>query len=153
MKIAYIILAFFLVGCNASQPTKKSVEIQLDRSILSDENSTSGWLAYGLALQSWEPEYLENGSPDLFKREIYARETASTIWKELKQNGSAQPDPDLDILEVISDAGYMAEYLWVYLKNSNWYETDDLELDLFQEWANENLKDHKPILDTGVSVR
>ena len=43
----------------------------------------------------------------------------------------SKSDPDLDILETISDAGFMDEYLWVYLKNDQWKNSGTLELEKF----------------------
>jgi len=152
MKFVFFLLMTFLAGCNASQPAKKTSEIHLDKNVLNNENTTSVWLAYGLALQVWKPVYLEDGSPDLFKREVYARKTVSKIWKEMKQDDAVKADPDLDALEQIMNAGYMAEYLWTYLKNDDWYNTGNLRLAEFEEWANENLSSHKPVTNTGVYV-
>ncbi len=141
-----------LFACNATQPPKKESQLYLDQSVLSNKNSAAGWLAYGMALTAWEPVYLEDGSLDYFKREVSARETAAQIWKELKQNDASKSDADLDILETISDAGFMDEYLWIYLKDDQWKNPGTLELDKFSEWASKNLVNHNPGIKTGVSI-
>lgn len=151
-RIFLIVVIFFLSACNATQPAKKDNQLYLDQSVLSNKSSAAGWLAYGMALTAWEPVYLEDGSPDYFKREISARETAAQIWKELKQNDASKSDADLDILETISDAGFMDEYLWVYLKEDDWNDPGTLELEKFNEWASKNLISHVPVIETGVSV-
>lgn len=148
--LSIIILLLFV--CNAAQPAKQESQLNLDQNVLSNENSAAGWLAYGMALIAWEPVYLEDGSPDYFNREVSARETAAQIWKELKQNDSSKSDPDLDILETISDAGYMDEYLWVYLKDDRWKNPGTLELEEFMQWASDNLVNHVPVKETGISV-
>lgn len=151
-RILLIVAVLFLLACNATQPTKNEKQLYLDQNILANKNSAAGWLAYGMALAAWEPVYLEDGSPDYFKREVSARETAAQIWKELKQNDASKSDADLDILEIISDAGFMDEYLWVYLKDDKWVNPGTLELEKFGEWASKNLVGHIPVIETGVSV-
>ena len=148
-----IFTLLILAGCGAQQPVKKDTKIHLDQNILTDENTRAGWLAYGLAMSAWEPELLENGEPDLFAREIYARNTSAQIWKEMKANGSADPGTDLDILQYISESGFMAEYLWVYLRDSKWQKPDNLRLEEFSKWQLINLEGHIPVKNTGVSVR
>ncbi len=147
-----IIFIFIFAGCGATQKTLSSDSLYLEPHVLSNSNSAPGWLAYGMALAAWEKEYLPDGSPDMFKREIYARETAAQMWKELKQNGESKSDPDLDILEAISDAGFMEEYLWIHFKQENWSNPGTLELDKFKKWSVANLVDHVPVSNTGVSV-
>lgn len=151
-RIFFITFMVLLSGCSATQPAKEGKQLYLDQSVLSNKNSTAGWLAYGLALSAWKPVFLADGSPDYFNREVSAREIAAQIWKELKQNDASKSDPDLDILEAISDAGFMSEYLWIYLKVDTWKNPGTLELDKFKVWANEYLENHVPVKDTGVSV-
>ena len=151
-RILSIMIIIFLSACGATQPTKKGSQLNLDQNVLSNEKSAAGWLAYGMALTAWKPVYLEDGSPDYFSREVSARETAAQIWKELKQNDASKSDADLVILEIISDADFMDEYLWIYLKDDRWKDPGTLELEDFKRWASKNLINHVPVKETGVSV-
>ena len=146
------IIIVSLMSCGTSQHTKSDFVVQTEKSVLSNENTSAAWLAYGLALIAWKPVFLSNGSPDFFQREIYARETTAQIWKELKQNGKV-PDANLDALEKIKDADFMPEYLWVYIRKEDWFNPGNLRLQEFKQWAVLNLVGHVPVLNPGVSVR
>lgn len=151
-KYLCIYLIFFLVGCSTTEHAKKGSELYLDQSILTDDNSATGWLAYGLGLLAWEPVRLDDGRLDYFNREVFARQSAAQVWKELKQKKTSSPDKDLDALEIISDAGFMDEYLWLYFNEDGWVDPGTLELEKFNEWEVENLVNHVPLKQTGVSV-
>jgi len=140
-----------LGACGAFDQPPPSNQVYFNQKIFADKNASPGWVAYGIGLSSWEPSYLSNGKPNYFEREVFARSEAAKIWKELRKKGSVEADENLDTLWAINDAGYMKEYAWVYLKRRSWRDPGDLRLEAFQVWAKENLQQHVPVENPGVS--
>ncbi|MCJ8301390.1 lysozyme inhibitor LprI family protein [Shewanella sp.] len=126
-------------------------QIILDRSILNNENALGGWMSYGLALRVWPVELGQDGQPNLYKREIFARSKTAQIWQELRDNKAVNPNKDLDELVYIYESGYMEEYVWAYIRKSSRIQ-NSLKLDKFKQWMFTNLPAHKAIINTGVKV-
>jgi hypothetical protein len=140
------------IGKEVMEPNKSGGFIYIDTSVMPNSSVAAAWLVYAASLSSWEKELDRNGNIDSYKREVFARESIAKIWKGLKINESRDPDRDLDDLEKIYDAGFMEEYVWIYLRKEGWLKPEDLRLDAFKAWADQNLPDHKPVVNPGVSV-
>ena len=110
-----------------------------------------GWMFYGMALKTWPIELEENGQPNLYKRELFARTKTAQIWQELKGNKAVTSDKYLDELVNIYEAGFMKEYVWAYIRKSSRIQSS-LKLDKFKHWMFVNLPDHKAIINTGIKV-
>jgi hypothetical protein len=66
-------------------------------------------------------------------------------WASLKGKDSMIFDPYLDQLLAVKEAGFLAEYVWFYLRVPDWAEKPDgLKLDEFSQWQRLNLGAHKP---------
>jgi hypothetical protein len=66
----------------------------------------------------------------------------SEAYREIQRR-----DPELDIkyfddLALVSEAGYLEEYTWVYLRRSSWQEPEGLDLSGFDRWKAQNLVSH-----------
>ena len=149
--VASLFVFLQLVSCCVFSQPPPGNKVYFSQKIFADKNASPGWLAYGIGLSSWEPSYLSNGKLNYFDREVFARSEAATIWKQLRKKGSVEADKDLDALWAVNDAGYMKEYLWVYLKRRSWQDPGNLRLEAFRVWAKENLQQHKPVENPGVS--
>ena len=147
-----ILSTLFILGCASTKQDTAQNQIILDRSVMSNQNSSTGWMAYGLSLKAWLVELGKNGKPNLYKREVFARSKTALIWQELRENKTVTPDKDLDALVAINDANYMGEYVWIYIHKSLGMQPSGLKLDQFMQWMTANLLDYKAVINTGVSV-
>lgn len=146
------IATFMLIGCATTAPTYTSGDVIISPKLLENKNSSTGWLAYGIALKAWEIELDKNNKPDLFKREVYARSTTAKIWRELRENKSNDADPALDALVAINNAGLMTEYVSVYIFRNADLQLDNAAMTKFSDWMDQNLPAHNATLDPGVMV-
>lgn len=55
-----------------------------------------------------------------FDEELYARQTALTIYKELQEKNATLRDPYWDALKQIQDAGYLRQYVWLCHRAPFW---------------------------------
>ena len=149
--VAISLVMLQLISCSVYNQPPPTNEVYISPAIFADKNASAGWVAYGIALASWEPSYLSNGKLNYFDREVFARMEAAKIWKQLREKESVKANKDLDDLSTINDAGYMQEYVWVYLKRRSWRDPGNLKLKEFRVWAQENLQQHQPVENPGVS--
>jgi hypothetical protein len=119
-----IIVTFFIIGCASTKKETNQNQIILDRSVMSNQNTSTGWMASKTAL----------------------------IWQELREKKTVKPDTYLDALVLINDANYMAEYVWSYIYKDIGDQPSALELGKFKQWMTVNLPEHKAVINTGVSV-
>jgi hypothetical protein len=147
-----IIVTFFIIGCASTKKETNQNQIILDRSVMSNQNTSTGWMAYGLSLKAWPVELDKSGKPSLYKREVFARSKTALIWQELREKKTVKPDTYLDALVLINDANYMAEYVWSYIYKDIGDQPSALELGKFKQWMTVNLPEHKAVINTGVSV-
>ena len=147
-----ILITLFVVGCASTKKETGQNQIILDRSVMANQNTSTGWMAYGLSLKAWPVELDKNGKPSLYKREVFARSKTALIWQELREKKTVNPDADLDALVSINDANYMAEYVWSYIYKGVGDQPSGLELGKFKQWMTINLPEHKAVINTGVSV-
>ncbi|MFC1497356.1 hypothetical protein ACFLS1_02640 [Verrucomicrobiota bacterium] len=115
---------------------------------LSDKLAAS-WLCYLMGRLTYvtahEDQYnlLPGYNVPKFEEEVEGRNKLAQIWKELKAKEDYLNDKYLDELELVLDAGFMREYVWVYLKRLSWKRPTGLKTNSFQNWAKKKLKDHE----------
>ena len=152
-KLIILISTITLISCASTTPTKyTSGDVNISPELFKNENSSTGWFAYGISLKAWKMELDENNKPDLFKREVYARSNTAKIWSELRENKSNSADPALDALVLIDNAGLMKEYVSIYIFQNSHSRLDDIAIKKFTDWMNNNLPNHKATLNPGVTV-
>jgi uncharacterized protein YecT (DUF1311 family) len=137
---------------NGAQKETNQNEINIDRSIIKNENALEGWIFYGISLKVWPIELNQNGKPNLYKREVFARSKTATVWQELREKKAVNQDNDLDSLVSINEAGFMREYVWLYINNNSKNIPKNLRLNTFKQWMSIYLPEHKAIVNTGVTV-
>ena len=104
------------------------------------------WLGYLLARQAYilknEDQYhlLPGVIVPSFEEELEGRMALARIWKEMDNK---LEDKYLNELELVHNAGFMREYVWISLKRASWNEPDKLRIKNFQSWKKANLKGHK----------
>jgi len=89
------------------------------------------------AAASWGPQ------KPCFEEKVSGLQEAIRFWKRDKAKKPGLSDAYLDDLEKVSDAGFLREYVWHYLRRDRWKMPPDLRLDEFEPWRNEHLKDHR----------
>jgi hypothetical protein len=75
-----------------------------------------------------------------FDCELKARRALVTRWQE--QGGAT--DAYLDTLTAIGAAGFLEEYVAVYLGRDGWQVPPDVDLEAFEPWRRRNLAGHRP---------
>ena len=118
---------------DATQPKKKGaiwLTYLMARTLYISENEASYELVPGLLKPT-------------FREELHARETATQVYREMKE-----ADDELDVeyfndLTKVADAGLMAEYVWVYLHDEAWSDPGGLRLEEFHRWRASEIPKHK----------
>ena len=128
---------------------EKRIEFYIEKELSNVQ--AAGWMSYVLSLLKWDDENKNKEHRYLFEREVYARENSATVWSELKEKNSDAVEKNLDILLRVKEAGLMREYVWFYLRGSDWKIPEDLKLEKFKEWRERNIPDYKP--ETKASLR
>jgi hypothetical protein len=169
-------LSFFVVlalaGCAAENPPAPpraaapktfgpdgkaaSVAINWNPSAVSQKEGAL-WLGYLLARVQYRTQnntqaQYYGAQPAGFEEEVAARDTASQIYVGLKEK-----DRDLNVayfndLERVRAAGFMREYVWIYLHRESWSDPGGLRLDEFDQWRRANLAGHRAVTYGSISL-
>lgn len=145
-----LFMFFLLIPTLAmASDTNSKPNVEMSEEYFSDksEDALSSWMIYGFALTKWQVKYTETGLVDYFDRECFARKFMLDARIFSKKEKSAEPDEDLDALEKIYDAGFLKEYIALYIAADSWVIPKDLNLIKFRIWADKNLVKHKPVRD------
>lgn len=162
------ILLFFLSSSSFSETLEQSAALQeamnevlIAPELLEGGNQavTAAWLGYALARVGWlrqnvPQEYIDQGYYSRsFEEELHGRESMIKIWGELKDKDGSLTDLYLDELLEIYKAGYIEEYVWVYLCEDGWEGSPaDERLDEYIEWEEVNIPNHEPLTLAGLST-
>jgi hypothetical protein len=150
LLLSILFAVFQLVACGVFDQPPPTNQVYFSQELFANKNTAPGWFAYGMALSSWEPTYLSNGKLNYYDREVFARAEAATIWKQLREKGDVKADKDLDALWAVNAAGFMPEYVWLYLKRRSFQNPGNLRLDAFRAWAKAYLPQHEAVENPGV---
>ena len=138
---------------------KDKLELSIEWAPTDSENEGAVWLGYLMARANYvsdhEAEYdLRPGRlTPKFEEEVEARQTASQIYRELKQADAELHLPYFEDLSTIAVAGFMREYVWAFLRQDAWKESpEDLRLDQFERWRSERIPGHQPQTHGNLSV-
>ncbi|MDH3647535.1 MAG: hypothetical protein OER80_12265 [Gammaproteobacteria bacterium] len=104
---------------------------------------TRSWVAYSLGRSTCQlavggDNPARNNS---FDCELKARKILVRSW--LEQSRAESEDAYLDALTEVSNAGFLGEYVWFYLRRADWTAPDDLQMERFEAWRREQLRGHK----------
>jgi isocitrate dehydrogenase len=140
----------------ADEESKRKVTIAINPASASEVDRLSS-TAFGISLANWvqENENIDTLSDGVFKPSFQALYSAFnrqiTIWNELSEN-----DPKksiyMDDLVKVYNSGFMKEYIWTYHKDTDWKNVDELKMDEFEAWANQNISEHKPRLEARLKL-
>ena len=158
LRLATLLLLVSLFGC-ASPDGKSAMHVAIHWNTNRTQNDFSvnsfcagvGYLmARAVYVQDHKAEYSgEIGVVKAhFSEEVSARTKAATIYDELGRNGHIHY---FDDLLKVKKAGYMKEYVWVYLRQPTWTPDEEPKnLSAFSSWAQKNIPDHQ--IETGGSI-
>ncbi|HKA33358.1 MAG TPA: hypothetical protein VKH64_09110 [Candidatus Binatia bacterium] len=121
------------------------------------QNEGALWLGYLLARVQYRdvhmPAALYYGpQPPGFEEEVAARDTAGQIYVELRQKERDLNVPYFNDLVRVRAAGFIREYVWVYLHRGEWTDPGELRLKEFEEWRRANLAAHRVVTYGSISL-
>jgi hypothetical protein len=158
--VTLLVLLTFHASSQDKEDSKLEINAEIDQAALDGkpESVCSAWLGYGLARSNWIAENilddLLSGKTYLhsFDEEYAGREALATIWSELKESEPLAADKYLDELLSVMKAGFLREYVWLYLKSPDWnLEPEGLRLNEFKDWMKIHAKEH--IVETLVVIK
>jgi hypothetical protein len=78
----------------------------------------------------------------------------ASVWSAYREGRRpALPDPYLDDLVRVAEAGYLREYVWSFLHRPSWGRSpSDLGLEGFGAWREAHLARHAPLTLVGVGT-
>jgi len=80
-----------------------------------------------------------------FAEEVEARKTVVQIYSEMKQADSGLVIPYFEDLLLVVEAGFIREYVWLFLRGEKWREEPNgLRLEQFDHWRLEYIPEHQP---------
>jgi hypothetical protein len=80
-----------------------------------------------------------------FEEEVDARRTASQIYRELKEKDAKLKDAYWDTLSEVDRRGFMAAYVWTFLRRKQWpAAARPANLAAFEQWRRVALPKHAP---------
>jgi hypothetical protein len=114
-----------------------------------NEKSATIWLAYLMArIDYHEKHHLRMpGSGEIIPslaEEVDARSTASRVYSELKEKDANLVDSYWNLLSDVNRRGFMAAYVWTFLRRPGWPASDrPSNLAAFETWRQKALPNHK----------
>lgn len=115
------------------------------------------WLGYLIARVQYRDVHMPPApyygpQPPGFEEEVAARDTAVEIYVGLKEK-----DRDLNVayfndLVRVRAAGFIREYVWVYLHRGDWSDPGELRLKEFEDWRRANLSGHRAVTYGSISL-
>lgn len=147
-----------LLGCTATARKPQSCRFVIDWNSSTPDRERAIWLAYLMYRAQHAGPTNVCGSEETvviptFDQEVQARDETLKTYHRLQQH-----DPELDLayfddLSRVAGAGFMREYVWVYLRQKSWtQEPSGLRESEFEIWRESNLKGHVPQTQGAVKV-
>lgn len=117
---------------------------------LRPDRVTGAWMGYAGARSAWIDAYFER-YPDAIhyayshEEELNARKALVETWRTLKAKSPGLGDSYLDTLLRVQADGFLAEYVWYYLRDPQWHDVPaSLRMAEFGSWRRAHLKGHRP---------
>lgn len=144
-----IVIGLSLSGCAAARTAQKSCRNVIDWNTAAPEKERAIWLAYLMFRANYRGPAKECSARQTvvaptFDEEVDARTKTVSTYRNLKAR-----DLELDVryfneLVLVDEAGFMREYVWLYLRQPTWKEPPELKLADFEQWSRANLVGHRP---------
>ena len=116
-----------------------------ERAMTNDDPVLQSWVAYSLAKSVCQ---LDVGGENPARVSTYgceytARSTLVDTWREHRAESALLSDPYLDDLIVVSDAGYLDEYVVHYFGRRQWQVPAEVDSASFRNWRRQHLRGHR----------
>jgi len=155
--VCILLVVIAAVGCAARAPHRRSCTLIIDWNTSRPPGERGLWLVYLMKRAKWHELDRNCGDTETiviptFDEEVHARAATLKTYRALQEG-----DPDLDVpyfntLSNVADAGFLREYVWIYLHQPSWTQMpNSLNVTEFDQWRESNLKNHKP--ETEGSIR
>jgi hypothetical protein len=115
-----------------------------------NEKSAAIWLGYLMARIAFHDKHhlpmpASGEIVPSFEEEVDARQAATQIYRELKEKDTKLKDAYWDTLSEVDHRGFMAAYVWTFLRRTQWPATArPANLAAFEEWRRRALPKHTP---------
>lgn len=116
-----------------------------------DRVALSAWLAYVGARIKWREDHHLAVDPEHkivvagFQEELEGRKALVDAWNRLTTENPGARDKYIETLGKVTKAGYLPEYVHVYLvPNPDWADMPPESLGQFNDWRVKRLKKHTP---------
>lgn len=143
-----VLITVLLLAVPLQAKEKLNITVEMDPSLAEKEGAV--WIGYLMARANYVSKHESDygGQAGLivptYDEELSARSTATQIYRELKAADSKLAIGYFEDLVRIDNAGFLPEYVWVYLHQDTWKTAPEPErLKLFDEWRSSQLTDHK----------
>lgn len=147
MLLACLAPVFAVAGCNSSVYVRDGVTdgdtfYLAPQALVSDDPALQSWVRYSLIRSACQ---LEVGGENparvsTYQCELTARRHLLDAWQEKREH----PDPYLDTLLTVREAGFLDEYVAHYFGRAGWEMPADLDFAAFRDWRRAKLRRHKP---------
>lgn len=147
--VLLVLLGLSLVACNGDVYVRDGVTdgdtfYLAPRAFYDTDPALQSWVRYSLMKTTCQLT-LEAKIPSRassYDCELSARRALVEAWGE--RTPAAAADPYLDILMLVHDAGYLAEYTAHYFGRRQWVLPPDLNTRAFSAWRKRHLRGHRP---------
>jgi hypothetical protein len=156
--VIVIAVSAMLLGCTATAHKRQPCRFVIHWNSSPPERERAIWLAYLMFRVDHADPTTDCGPTETivvptFEQEVQARNATLKTYHSIQKR-----DPELDIsyfndLSRVSDAGFLREYVWVYLRQESWSQNPlDLRLVEFDTWRQSNLSGHIPQTQGAIAV-
>lgn len=140
-----------LAGCNSEIYVRDGVTdgdtfFLAPVALVDTDPALQSWVAYSLMKSVCQLE-LGGDNParqSSYDCELRARGVLVDAWAEQCAENPALGDDYLDELLAVRAAGYLSEYTAHYFWRDEWQLPVEVDVNAFEEWRREHLRDHQP---------
>jgi len=150
MRFIVLFSLLFVAACNHGIYTRDGVTdgdtfYLSPTAFANDDPAYQSWVAYSLMKTTCQLA-LGGENPartNSFDCEFTARRHLANAWDEQSFNNQSISDDYLDLLSVVNEAGFLAEYTSHYLGQGDWVLPEGLRRNEFREWRRKELRRHR----------
>jgi hypothetical protein len=142
LRFSLVASALVLVACNGEIYVRDGVTdgdtfYLAERALTDSDPVLQSWVAYSLGVSACQLQS-DSDNParaSSFDCELSARELLLETWREKQALDPSLTNPYLDDLEIIDNAGFLAEHVARDLARSSWTVPEGLQVRAYRKWA------------------
>ena len=156
-QMRFVLSHPFRTGATTA-PSTREIAIRLEPGCL-DKPTGVVWLSYALARADyWRRSGRSlTGAGELepgFAEELGARRSALEAYRAARAKTPGFRSAYWDALEHVEQAGFLAEYVWTYLRQGDWAADEEpAKLARFDAWRAAHLGNHRPETRAGLVIQ